>query len=231
MATIEKSDRRRRPRPHGLQPVDAVRGVPALHGRRRGGPPARRHAPALGAPRSAARTRSGTPRSPSRCRTSASPGAARRRAQRRRRHLPPARRRADASHAAARVRARGRRRERRRRARRRDAPRRRATSSASRSSSRRAAARPAPGAARSARIARPPEVVRDARKGSRARDSGPGPVVRPGTFRGLGDGICQGGSAGLCVVSGGGRRREYPLKFLLYDRLCPRRVEWHPGCT
>ena len=36
-------DRGRRADRHGLQPVDAVRGVPALHAGRRGGPPDRRH--------------------------------------------------------------------------------------------------------------------------------------------------------------------------------------------
>ena len=83
-----------RARAHRLQPVDAVRGVPALHGGRRGGPPARRHAPALAARRSAAASRSSTPRSPSSAPTSASPGRARRAARaRRRRDLPPRRRR------------------------------------------------------------------------------------------------------------------------------------------
>src|SRR5688572_5894164 len=39
--------RSRRPGARGLQPVDAVRGIPALHGRREGSAPARRYAPAL----------------------------------------------------------------------------------------------------------------------------------------------------------------------------------------
>ena len=36
MAKIEQSDRRQRPGQHRLQPVDPVRGVPALHGGREG---------------------------------------------------------------------------------------------------------------------------------------------------------------------------------------------------
>ena len=44
MSTVEESIDVKRPRAHGVQPVDAVRGVPALHGGRRGDPPDRRHA-------------------------------------------------------------------------------------------------------------------------------------------------------------------------------------------
>ena len=76
MSTVEQTHRRRRPRAHRLQPVDAVRGVPEVHGGRRGGPPDRRHAHSTGRPRSAASSASGTPRSPSSIPTTASPGAA-----------------------------------------------------------------------------------------------------------------------------------------------------------
>ena len=43
-----RDDRGQRPGLDGVQPVDAVRGLPALHGRRRPRAAARRHAPALG---------------------------------------------------------------------------------------------------------------------------------------------------------------------------------------
>ena len=73
---------------YGLQPVDAVRGVPAVHGRRRGGPAARRQAAALG--RRDRRQRNEwdaeiTEQHP----TSASRGGAPTARKRRRRDLPP----------------------------------------------------------------------------------------------------------------------------------------------
>ena len=69
-------DRGRRAGLDGVQPVDAVRGLPALHGGRRPRRAARRHPPALGRPRSAAAAPSGRRRSSSRCPTRGSRGRA-----------------------------------------------------------------------------------------------------------------------------------------------------------
>ena len=78
------ADRGRRPGQHRLQPVDAVRGVPEVHGGGRARRAARRHAPALGRHRWPASARSGTRRSSSRSPTGRSAGS--RSAARRRGH-------------------------------------------------------------------------------------------------------------------------------------------------